>query len=117
VLGCLTLLEVALLAYVGGNISGYRLAGKKDLFSVSHGTWPYTYCALLRSGFIHSVMLIEVDLASPKSCGYWFKLVSTAVGFCKALRFVVQYVLWSVLQMLGILFLQRKDTKSDEIFA
>jgi len=94
VLGCLALLEVVLLACVGGHMLEAQRAGKKGLFSVSRAVWPYTYCALLPSGLIHSIMLVKVDLASPKSCAYWFKFTSIAIGFSMALGFVLQYVVW-----------------------
>jgi 4-hydroxybenzoate polyprenyltransferase len=90
ILGCLTLLMVVLLGFVGK--PAIKLRSYEALPFVKEA-WPFILFVLLPSGLLHSVMLAKVDLTSPESCGTWFKRVSTVFGFSMAFWLVGQYAL------------------------
>lgn len=92
VLALLSLLKIALVAF----------AGKCMVHHISHTSghskstfqfWPYYGFAAFTSGLVHLIMLLRVDLKSPKSCGRWFKMLSIIVGFSMALGLIIQYAL------------------------
>jgi hypothetical protein len=65
---------------------------KYGFYGQARALWPYVLYTVLTSALVHFVMLVKIDLASPKSFGIWFKASSIVIEFSVSLGMLLQYV-------------------------